>query len=64
MPKYEYVTVEVKKGFAKATFTQHREIIDQYAQRGYKYVGYVPVEITGYGFLTKIDLVFEKPQGF
>ena len=62
MYSYEYVTVIPKKGFLKSKFTQHREIIEQYANRGYRFVGFVPKEIEGYGFITKIELIFEKPR--
>lgn len=39
---------------------QHRDIINEYVQKGYRYIGYVPTEITGSGELIKIDLIFEK----
>jgi len=38
---------------------KHRQIIDDYASRGYRYVGYIPTVITDYGKIKDIDLIFE-----
>lgn len=38
----------------------HRAIIDEYAARGYRYVGYIPTNINNYGKITDLDLVFER----
>ena len=35
------------------------EIIDEYAAKGYRYVGYIPVEMTGHGQILEMDLIFE-----
>lgn len=42
MKKYEYVTLSTKTGFFSTKSKKHREIIDQYAARGYRYVGWFP----------------------
>ena len=63
MYKYEYVKLGAKKGFNSANFVQHREIIDDYAQRGYRFVGYIPTKEVSFGMLVEIDLVFEKCEG-
>jgi hypothetical protein len=60
MYQYEYVTLDVEKGLVKVTLNEHRAIIDEYAQKGYRYAGYIPTKETGYGILAQIDLVFEK----
>lgn len=38
----------------------HREIILERAQKGWRYVGYVPAVQRGTGHIQEIDLVFEK----
>lgn len=58
MKKYEYERLKIAK-FWTAGSTEHREIIDQYAARGYRYVGYIPTNIESYGRVTEIDLIFE-----
>ena len=60
MYKYEYVTVTIKKGLLKNIFTDYRVIIKKYAQRGFRYTGFIPKTQIGHGMITEIDLVFEK----
>jgi len=62
MYKYEYVTIGVKKGVTNVKLSEHRAVIDGYAQKGYRYVGYIPTKESGYGILAEIDLVFEKNE--
>ena len=62
MFRYEYVSVKVKKGITSVKIVEHREIIDDYARRGYRYTGYIPTKESGYGMLSEIDLVFEKKE--
>ncbi len=58
MKKYEYVNVKIGK-FVGAKSEEHREIIDEYAKKGYRYVGYIPTDINDYGKIKNMDLVFE-----
>lgn len=58
MKKYEYVTVHTGR-FSGAKSEEHRDIIDQYAARGWRYVGFIPVSMDSYGRLKDMDLVFE-----
>jgi len=58
MKKYEYVRVHINR-FVGAKSEEHRQIIDDYAKRGYRYVGYVPTAMTDYGKIKDMDLVFE-----
>ncbi len=62
MKKYEYVTLHVSGmcGLFGSKLETHRTTIDQYAARGYRYVGYFPVKIGSYGYPTDIDLIFEQ----
>ncbi len=58
MKKYEYVRIKGDKVLG-CKFEEHREIIDEYARKGFSYVGFVPVNIAEYGKFKEIDLVFE-----
>lgn len=58
MKRYEYVNVHIGK-FIGAISEKHRSIIDEYAAKGYRYVGYIPTNISDYGKIKDIDLIFE-----
>lgn len=58
MKKYEYVRVHIGK-LCGAKSEEHRTIIDEYAKKGYRYVGYIPTNISDYGKIKDMDLVFE-----
>ena len=58
MKKYEYVSIHIGK-FIGAKLKEHRQIIDEYAKKGYRYLGYVPTNISDYGKIKDMDLVFE-----
>lgn len=62
MRKYEYVSLKIG-GFWTTGSEEHRKIIDDYAARGYRYVGFMPTSIEGYGRITKVDLIFEMEEG-
>ena len=59
--KYEYVNVK-NANFWTAKSFEHREIINDYAQKGYRFVCFIPTTIEGYGRITSFDLVFEKNE--
>ena len=63
MKKYEYVRLDIQQGinlfFGGAATEGHREIIDEYARRGYRYAGFIPTRIDSYGRFKELDLVFE-----
>jgi len=59
MKKYEYVEVKIGR-FVGAGSEEHRQIIDEYASKGYRYVGYIPTKISDYGKFKVLDLIFEK----
>ena len=59
MKQYEYVRLHISK-FIGAESKEHRQIIDEYAKKGYRYAGYIPTNITDYGKIKDIDLIFEK----
>ena len=58
MKKYEYVSINID-GFLGAGSAEHRQIIDNYAAKGYQYVGYIPTNITSHGKIIEMDLIFE-----
>ncbi len=58
MKKYQYVEVHINKFFGAGS-TEHRKLIDEYAAKGYRYVGFIPVNITDYGKIKDLDLIFE-----
>ena len=59
MKKYEYVEVNIAR-FVGAKSEEHRQIIDAYAAKGYRYVGFIPTSISDYGKFKKLHLIFEK----
>ena len=59
MKQYTYVTIQNEK-FLDVSFTAHREIIDEYAAKGYRYIGFLPTVQNDYGKIKEIDLIFEK----
>lgn len=58
MKKYEYVRLHIGK-FIGAKSEDHRVIIDEYAAKGFRYVGYIPTDINDYGKPRELDLIFE-----
>lgn len=60
MKKYEYVSLSVKNNVVKdAVLTGHKEVINEYAAKGYGYIGYIPTRIGPSGKIIDIDLIFE-----
>lgn len=57
MKRYEYV--KVKSNFTGTLIDGHREIIDEYALNGFRYVGYIPTMHSLNGAILEIDLIFE-----
>ena len=58
MKKYDDVNIHSGR-FCGAKSEEHRTIIDQYAAKGYRYVGYIPTNLNDYGKIKDMDLVFE-----
>ena len=58
MKRYEYVNIHIGK-FCGAKSEEHRNIIDAYAAKGYRYVGYIPTDINDYGKIKDMYLIFE-----
>ncbi len=59
MKKYEFVNVSLKNNpVTNALFAEHREIINEYAENGYEYVGFVPTKQGPSGKIVEVDLIF------
>lgn len=54
---YEYIEVKMSGILATAS---HREVIDEYSQKGWRFVGAIPNRTGSYGQLKSNDLVFER----
>lgn len=58
MKRYEYVSIKVGK-FIGSKSDEHRDIIDEYAEKGYGYAGFIPTDMTDHGKIITMDLIFE-----
>lgn len=59
----KFVRVEYDNNrVAGAELTSHREVIEEYALKGYKYLGFVPVKLGPSGKMLALDLVFDNKQ--
>ena len=58
MYQYKYVPVD-REGWIFSGFQGYQEVIGSHAADGWRYVGWVPVEITS-GAMTRMDLIFER----
>ena len=57
----EFVRMEYANNkMTTAELSGHRELIREYAERGYHYVGFLPVSFGPSGKTLAIDLIFEK----
>lgn len=63
MYRYMYVPMHTGGGFwIDNSQCQHRDIIDQYAAQGWRYVGYLPTRFSGEGGVKDVDLIFEREE--
>lgn len=61
MKHYEFINLHVgTMGGAKSE--EHRQTIRYYAEMGFRYVGYIPTNMSSYGKIIDMDLVFEKDE--
>ena len=60
---YTYVTIKPKNNvLLNAEGTDHRAIISEYGQKGYRFAGYAPVKSGPSGKVVEFDLIFEKEE--
>lgn len=63
MKKYEFVNVVLKNNYvANATMSEHRQIIEEWAKKGYSYAGFIPTKQGPSGKIVEIDLIFETEE--
>ncbi len=66
--QYEFFRLETEAGGCSLmggvgiVLTGHQEIIRARAAEGWRYCGWVPVKQRSEGYITQVDLVFEKPE--
>jgi|GEM_PF-1744921 len=60
MYEYRYENVKYKQDILKNILLSHREIIDNLARDGWRFVSAIPTLIRGYGMISELDLVFER----
>ena len=58
MRKYEYVNLDINTWLGAGT-EELRQIIDEYATKGCRYVGFIPTDINDHGKIKQIDLILE-----
>ena len=57
----EYVRLNYENNkLTNAELKNHQEVINEYVEKGYKYVGFIPVTFGPSGKTLAIDLIFEK----
>lgn len=58
--KYEYVSIKLNNNTVKdATLSDYRKIIDEHAEKGFRYAGYLPTRYGPSGKVIELDLIFE-----
>lgn len=61
--KYHRMTTKVSGiGITEYRFENMHDVIDKYANDGWRYVGFVPVLQRGNGYIEEIELIFEKEK--
>ena len=63
MFEYKYIRIEVRTGLWRLKPTRcHREIIDEQAAAGWRFVQVFAPAISGYGAAAYYELIFERPK--
>ena len=63
MYQYKYITLYTGGGFWLNNSTcEHRQLIDEQAAAGWRYVGFLPTRQRGTGHMQELDLIFEKEE--
>jgi hypothetical protein len=61
MKEYSFVSLNIDRFFGSKS-QEHREIIEEKAREGYRYAGFVPTDISDYGKIRSMDLIFERDK--
>ena len=61
MKKYESVPLKTRTGLMSSKLQDYREVINAYAAKGYRYVGWFPKKTSNMlsGVMEEVDLIFE-----
>ena len=63
MYEYFHVKVSAKSGFGSVTLEpEYRNIIDNAAEEGWRYAGFLPTTQTAHGAILEYDLIFEREK--
>ena len=68
MKEYEFIRMTyrmLKGGYVTAKgdgYRNHRTVIREMAEQGWRFVSQLPVEVGGYGKVNEYDLVFEREE--
>lgn len=57
---YEYVSISMPGPLSLGILEEHKNVINQYAENGWRYNGYIPTSKNSQGKTLMIDLIFEK----
>ena len=57
---YKYIYIRAIAAGAVFSQPNHKEIIDQCSEEGWRFVTAIPAAINGLGVIKEFDLVFEK----
>jgi hypothetical protein len=61
MKEYAFVSLSIDVDHLFNTKTpEHRAIIEEKAKSGYRYVDYIPTNMSDYGKIRSMDLIFER----
>ena len=59
MYEYQYIPLDTGGGFFSGG-SEHRKIIDEWAAKGWRYVGFMPMDFPSHGGISCVDLIFER----
>lgn len=60
MKEYEFVPLTMRRKLLSGMTEGHREIIREWAGKGWSYGGFLPTEQLGDGFISEVELIFYR----
>ncbi len=61
MKKYEFVQIKLQNNYvANAVMSEHRQIIEEWTDKGYRYVGFIPTKQGPSGKIMEAESIFES----
>ena len=55
-----WICVSIYKKLFGARSENHRQIINEYAEKGYRFIACIPTKINGNGVIINVDKIIEK----